>query len=133
MTTLLAPPFPAFDEYMARSGDTLPDFDSMRSCAALPPLLEFVDGRWVQTEEDGRARRDGFYGTFPATPPTFSKAELLAEEQEYRGTRRQLRLTFDCPTQLVSFDIELLIPDGDEHHPVFVTQPPHLACSLTHM
>lgn len=141
MSKQLAPPLKAFDDYMARSGDAWPDFDSMRSWADLPPLLEFVDGRRVNTDADWLARREEirtllcrwFYGSFPATPPKLSNAELLLEEAEYRGTRRQVRLTFDCPTKQVAFDIELLIPEGPGPHPVFLTQTTHRVWGLIAM
>ncbi|MCE9590617.1 MAG: alpha/beta fold hydrolase [Planctomycetes bacterium] len=133
MPTPLAPDLPWFNEWLKRTGEACPDFDAMPSCADLPPLLTFADGRAVRSPADWAARqreilgqlRHWFWGTFPVTPPTLVAHRILTEEREHYAIRRRVELTFDARSTSIRFIIDLLIPDGDGPFPVFLTQSTH--------
>lgn len=133
MPTTLAPERPWFSEWLRRTGEQCPDFESMPSHADLPPLMQFADGRPVRTPADWDARRAElrtqlerwFWGTFPATPPQLLSHRILTEEREPGALRRRVELTFDPRGNRVAFVIDLFIPASGRPCPVFLTQSTH--------
>ena len=121
-----------FDDWEKRTGNKIPDFDSLKSMADLPPLLEFSDGRSVKSQDDWYKRctelrallEDFFWGEFPKQIPKLDKAEILAEERERGLIRRWIELSF-ATEPLVSITIETMTPEGDGPFPVFLTQGNH--------
>jgi pimeloyl-ACP methyl ester carboxylesterase len=138
---LLAPPLKWFDEWLAKSGETPPDFSSMKAWADLPPLLQFEDGAPVRTREDWQKRRTEIrrllcqyiLGSFPEKIPSLGRADVLAETKSRRTIRRHVRLTYKTATPTadsVAITIELLVPEGKGPYPVFMTQTTHRRVGL---
>jgi len=99
--------------------------------AALPPLMQLLDGTPVRTPDDWTRRKaeirrllcETFCGTFPEEAPPLIEAEVLDEQKKEDGsTRRRVKLTFDTPTR-ISFEICLWIPKGEGPFPVVLTVP----------
>ena len=129
---MLAAPTPMFTEWQARFGAAPPDFDALRTCAGLPPLLEFYDGRPVQTADQWQQRRaelrrllcEYFLGSPPQAIPQRKQAKVLAENREGASISRLVELVFDT-TPEVSITIEVLAPEGRGPFPVVFTQTNH--------
>ena len=99
--------------------------------AALPPLLELLDGTPVRTREDFMRRKEeirrllceNICGTFPERVPAIIKAAVLQELKPAGGsTRRRVRLTFDTKNK-ASFEMWVWVPKGKGPFPVLLTQP----------
>lgn len=129
---MLAAPTPMFTEWQARFGAAPPDFDALRTRAGLPPLLEFYDGRPVQTADQWQERRaelrrllcEYFLGSPPKTIPRRKQAKVLAEKREGASISRLVELVFET-TPEVSITIEVLAPEGRGPFPVVFTQTNH--------
>lgn len=136
---LTSPQNPAWEEWLERTGELPPDFDTLPSCADLPdPLLTEVDGKTVRIAdvEQWRARRQELrkllqhwiVGSIP--PPPDNLAVEVLEEHVNRGvTIRQVRLSFG-PDRSANFRLKLLIPPGKGPFPVFMTQQSHRTWAL---
>lgn len=103
------------------------------SCADLPPLLQFADGRPVRSKDDWALRRaeirrlmcETFVGSPPNTIPLLLGSELIEDMRRADGTRlRRVQLTFDTPTR-AAFTIELQNPQGEGPFPVFMFAGPY--------
>ena len=101
------------------------------SRAELPPLLEFLDGRKVQSLDDWEERRGEirsllikyFIGSFPAETPKIAGAKVTSEKVHDDGsTRRRIRVTLATPNR-VSFEMALWLPKGDGPFPLLLTAP----------
>jgi len=99
--------------------------------ADLPALLEFADGRVVQTRADWPQRQgeirqlmiETFTGTFPSQTPRLLDAEIVREERKADGSmRRRVKLTFDTKSR-VTMEICLWLPPGKGPFPVMLTVP----------
>ncbi|NQT36107.1 MAG: alpha/beta fold hydrolase [Planctomycetes bacterium] len=99
--------------------------------AALPPLMQFLDGTPVRTRDDWTRRKaeirrllsETFCGTFPEEVPPIIKAEVVQEQEKEDGsTRRRVKLTFDTRNK-ASFEMWVWIPRGQGPFPVLLTQP----------
>jgi hypothetical protein len=129
---LLAPRLDWFDEWLARTGEPIPDFGALPSVPELPDLLRFADGSQVAAPGDWPRRRaelrglvrHWLTGTWPDAAPALSEVRVLRQAREGAATWRHLALTFAGPTAF-SFDVELFIPDGPGPFPVFLTQANH--------
>src|ERR1700728_5468386 len=53
----ILPDVPSFKEWLAKTGEIPPDFDSFPKINGLPDPLKFLDGRPVRTPQDWAARR----------------------------------------------------------------------------
>jgi len=104
---------------------------SLRPRADLPPLLEFANGRRVESPEDWDERRveirelleTYFVGTWPREKPALSSSRVLGEKRAEDGSiRRRVELTFDTPKRC-SFEVTVLVPSGDGPFPILLTQP----------
>ena len=97
----------------------------------LPPLLEFTDGRMVDSELEWPERREEirsllikyFVGSYPAVTPQIISAEITSEETYPDSTvRRRISIVLDTPNQ-VSFEMALWEPKGKGPFPLLLTAP----------
>ena len=102
-----------------------------RPMADLPLLLEFVDGRRVETVEQWPARKEEirrllmmyFTGSPPEVTPAVVDGRVLEERIGDDGsTRRRIRVTLDTPNRR-SFEMWLWLPQGDGPFPLLLTAP----------
>ena len=116
---MLAAPTPMFMEWQTRFNIPQPDFQSLRTFAGLPPLLEFYDGRPVRTAEQWLDRKaelrrllcEYFLGSPPKQIPQCKRAKVLAETRDGVSVSRLVELAF-ATTPEVSITIEILSPEG---------------------
>ena len=99
--------------------------------ADLPPLLEFLDGTYIEATDDWERRRleihylmcRYFIGDFPDVVPKIIGVKTLEEMSKADGSiRRRIQLVFDTPNQ-ISMDIWVWIPFGHLPAPILLTQP----------
>ena len=121
-------------EWIEKSGELPPDFDSMPANAELPnPLIIEEDGKEipVTTIEQWNKKR-GFlkyhlqhwiYGTTPP-PPGNVRGKILKTEKKDKVTVQHIELEFG-PDHKVKLNIQLMIPEGNGPFPVFMTQWNH--------
>ena len=129
---MLAEPTPMFTEWQTRFALPRPDFQALRTFAGLPPLLEFYDGRAVQTADQWLERKaelrrllcEYFLGTPPTQAPPCKRAKTLAQTRQGSSVSRLVELTF-ATTPEVSITVEILSPDGQGPFPVLFTQTNH--------
>ncbi len=104
---------------------------AFRPQADLPPLLEFLDGRPVETGADWPARRaqvrqlllQYFTGVPPEVPPALAAAETLEEHAAPDGaSRRRVRVTWDTPHQR-AFELWIWLPAGPGPFPLLLIAP----------
>jgi len=105
--------------------------NEFRSMADLPPLLEFIDGRRVETVDQWPARKEEirrllmqyFTGSPPEVTPSVVDGRVLEERRGEDGsTRRRIRVTLDTPNRR-SFEMWLWLPRGDGPFPLLLTAP----------
>ena len=101
------------------------------SRAELPPLLEFLDGRKVESLGEWEERREEirsllikfFIGSFPAKTPQITGAKVTSEKVHDDGSiRRRIRVTLATPNR-VAFEMALWLPDGNGPFPLLLTAP----------
>ncbi|MEJ7605992.1 MAG: hypothetical protein WKF37_06935 [Bryobacteraceae bacterium] len=113
----------SFDEWRARTGETTPDFLSMRSQPFLPNPLEGVQSRtdWLKRKQWIRSEYEHWI-VGDAARAYERKAILIAEKQEEGVTIRDVRLEF--AEHRASLRLQLVIPQGNGPFPVFLTNHP---------
>src|SRR5450756_529899 len=97
----ILPDVPSFREWLQKTGEVPPDFDSFPRVNGLPDPLRFLDGRAVRTPRDWEARRTEIrqlfekydLGTFPPKPK-LDRAVVLDETPGTGYLVRNLRLEF---------------------------------------
>ncbi len=108
----------------------------MYTRAELPPLLEFLDGRKVQSIDDWEERQEEirsllikyFIGSFPAETPQITGAKVTSEKVHDNGSiRRRIRVTLATPNR-VAFEMALWLPDGNGPFPLLLTAPRFYQC-----
>jgi dienelactone hydrolase len=135
----ILPPSPAWEAWLADSGELPPDFASLPSQPDLPDPLLSVDGgaasrvdsaeAWARQREALKAQfRQWICGATPPQPDGFT-VETLRETVETGARSQVVRLKFG-PDQRAHLQVELLIPDGDGPWPVFMTQTSHRGWAL---
>ncbi len=123
-----------FTDWLKRTGELPPDFDTMPSIPFLPNPLILDEGRtnirienkkqWEQKRKWMREKL-AYYITGTCPPkPTNLKAEIISEKKDGRVTLRLVRLFFG-PGHKATLTLELMIPPGDGPFPVFLTQWNH--------
>ncbi len=123
-----------FTDWLKRTGELPPDFDTMPSIPFLPNPLILDEGRtnirienkkqWEQKRKWMREKL-AYYITGTCPPkPTNLKAEIISEKKDGRVTLRLVRLSFG-PGHKATLTLELMIPPGDGPFPVFLTQWNH--------
>jgi len=123
----ILPDVPAFNEWLAKTGEIPPDFDAFPKINGLPDPLKFLDGRTVRTPRDWKARRAEIrqlfekydLGTFPPKPK-LDRAVVLDETPGKGYTARNLRLEFG-PGSKGTMRVQLMIPDGKGPFPVLIS------------
>jgi hypothetical protein len=123
----------SWEDWVKRTGELPPDFDSMPSQPELPePLLLRSGGGPVKTPSQWREQRQWIrsqfekwiYGSMPP-PPDNLRAVVTGSRREGRVTIRDVRLEFG-PGHRATLRLQLFIPDGAQPMPVFLTdQPPN--------
>jgi dienelactone hydrolase len=122
-----------WEDWVARTGELPPDFDSMPSIAELPDPLIFrgdqagrsiaTIGQWKQQRQNLRADFEHWvYGRMPPAPGNL-RAVVTGTHKEGRVTVREVRLEFG-PDHRAFLRVQLFIPEGDGPFPVLLTNQP---------
>ena len=122
-----------WEDWVRRTGELPPDFESMPSIPGLPdPLLLHEGGRTVpittaaQWQTQRRWIRSQFerwvFGKMPPAPRNL-RAVVTGTRREGRVTVREVRLEFG-PDHRGSLRLQLFIPEGKGPFPVFLTDQP---------
>ncbi|HEY6346524.1 MAG TPA: alpha/beta fold hydrolase [Bryobacteraceae bacterium] len=127
----ILPNAPQFKQWLDKTGELPPDFDTFPRVNGLPDPLKFLDGRPVRNATEWKARRQEIghlyqkydLGTFPPKP----KLDRVVSLDETRGPGyliRNVRLEFG-PEGKGSMRVQVMIPDGKGPFPVLIS--PNLA------
>jgi dienelactone hydrolase len=119
-----------WEDWIRRTDELPPDFDTMPSVADLPdPLLLHENGRTVPVTTPAQWERQKpllraqvehwIFGRMPPAPDNL-RATVTATRHEGGVTIREVRLEFG-PERRATLRIELVIPDGPGPFPVFLT------------
>jgi hypothetical protein len=132
LTQLLAmlPQDPAWNEWLQRTGELPPDFDTLPTLMDLPDPLQLDDnGRPVRITTRQQWERKRAYlkqmfqhyvtGRFPP-PPGNVEATVLRETKDGEITIRDVLLTFG-PAREGKLNVQLFVPAGSGPFPVFIT------------
>lgn len=117
-------------DWLDRTGELPPDFESMPSLPFLPDPLVLDEGgknipvrtmsQWEEKRAWMRAETQRWItGTFPP-PPDNLEAKIVNEQNEGDITIRTVELTFG-PDRKAKLTLELFIPPGSGPFPVFLT------------
>lgn len=125
----------AWSEWLEKSRELPPDFDTLPSIPFLPDPLRFQNGIEVKTPEQWRERRNELLqmlhhyviGTVPPPPGNVRVAEMNTQEEGV--TLQKLVLEFG-PDHKAQLHVELIIPKGKGPFPVFLTQDNHRSWAL---
>ena len=115
-----------WEDWIRRTGELPPDFDSMPSIPGLPDPLMTQKGpvktsaEWQEQKKRLRGLVEQWmFGRFPPKPDNL-RAAVTASRREGRVTIREVRLEFG-PEHRATLRVELVIPDGAGSFPVFLT------------
>lgn len=115
-----------WEEWLRRTGELPPDFDTLPSIPGLPDPLLGPKGpvknaaEWNSQKQRLREQvQHWMFGRFPPAPGNV-RAVVTSERREGRVTVRQVRLEFG-PNHRATLRVELVIPDGAGPFPVFLT------------
>ncbi len=132
----ILPASPAWETWLSQTGELPPNFDQLPSHALLPDLLVDDKGAPISTPEAWEARRATLKQLLQqwivgccAPAPTSLQAEVISEQPEAGGVRREVVLHFG-PENRASLRLTLFIPPGPGPFPVFLTQGSHYAWAL---
>jgi dienelactone hydrolase len=125
------PDVPSFRQWLEKTGEIPPDFDSFPKINGLPDPLKFLDGRPVRTPAEWKARRAEIRqllekydtGSFPPKPK-LDRAVVLDETPGKGYLIRNVRLEFG-PQSKGTIRVQVMIPDGKGPFPVLIS--PNLA------
>ena len=123
-----------FQDWLKRTGELPPDFESMPSIPFLPDPLMLDEGRQnipVKTGDQWKQKRQWmkeqleYYitGTYPPKPDNL-EVRVLSEKMDGETTVRMVELTFG-PEHRAKLTVEMMIPPGNGPFPVFLTQWNH--------
>ena len=115
-----------WEDWVRRTGELPPDFDSLPSIPGLPDPLKSIHspGEWIRQKPRLREEiQHWMFGTFPPAPSNL-RAVVTASRREGRVTVREVRLEFG-PNHRATLRLELIIPDGKGPFPVFLTNHGH--------
>src|SRR5580658_6758986 len=123
----ILPDVPIFREWLQKTGEIPPDFDSFPKVNGLPDPLKFLDGRLVRTAEEWRARRAEIrqleekydLGSFPPKPK-IDRVVMLDETPGKGYLVRNVRLEFG-PGGKGTLRVQVVIPDGPGPFPVLIS------------
>lgn len=119
-----------WEDWVIRTGELPPNFDTLRSCADLPDPLIFQDLEGsvpITTEKQWQKQRAWIrsqfehwvFGRMPPQPNNL-RSTLTSEHREAGITTRKVLLEFG-PGYKATLHLELLIPEGEGPFPVFLT------------
>ena len=122
----ILPDVPSFSQWLEKTGELPPDFDSLPRINGLPDPLKFLDGRTVHTALEWKARRAEIRqlfekyqtGTFPERPK-LDRAVVLDETRGKGYLIRNVRLEFG-PGSKGTMRVQVMIPDGKGPFPVLM-------------
>jgi dienelactone hydrolase len=115
-----------WEDWVRRTGELPPDFDSLPSIPGLPDPLKSIHSpdEWIRQKPRLREEiQHWMFGTFPPAPSNL-RAVVTASRREGRVTVREVRLEFG-PDHRATLRLELIIPDGKGPFPVFLTNHGH--------
>ena len=123
----ILPPVPSFQQWLDKTGELPPDYDSLPKVNGLPDPLTFLNGRSVKTATDWRARRTEIWqlyqkddlGTFPQKPK-LDRVVMLDETPGNGYIIRNVRLEFGPQTK-GTMRVQLMIPSGAGPFPVLIS------------
>ena len=126
-------------DWVRRTGELPPDFNTLPSIPFLPDPLVLDEGRQnipIKTSEQWQEKRKWIgeqvqhwlSGTFPPGPNNL-EAKVLSETKDGDATLRMVELRFG-PQLKAKMTAELIIPPGKGPHPVFLTQWNHRGWAL---
>ena len=105
--------------------------NSTEAQAALPPLLQFSDGKPVKNLSEWNKRRKEiselmikyFIGSFPKKTPAIHASQVISDLQMDNGTRkRRIRVTYDTPNKK-SLEMEVWTPKKNGPSPLIIIAP----------
>ncbi|MBL8217552.1 MAG: alpha/beta fold hydrolase [Bryobacterales bacterium] len=116
-----------WEDWLRRTGELPPDFDSLPSIAGLPDPLLTPAGTAVRTKAEWETQKKHLrslvsryiFGDFPPTPDNL-RATVIDEKKDGRVTLRFVELNFG-PNHRAKLRVELVIPEGKGPFPVFLT------------
>ncbi|MGA2077771.1 MAG: acetylxylan esterase [Terriglobia bacterium] len=109
-----------WEQWVRRTGELPPDFDSMPSVPELPPLNLTSRENWARERQRIRALFEQWvYGKMPH-PPENLRAVVTGTHREDTVTVRDVRLEFG-PGHRATLHLQLMIPPGQGPFPVFLT------------
>ena len=120
-----------WEDWLRRTGELPPDFDSLPSIPGLPDPLIDTGGKRITTAAAWTRQKPGLrnqieywmFGKFPPSP-TNLRAVTTSTRREGRVTVREVRLEFG-PEHRAKLRLELIIPEGSGPFPVFLTNHGH--------
>jgi hypothetical protein len=120
-----------WEEWLRRTGELPPDFDSLPSIPGLPDPLIGPNAETITTSDEWtrnkprlrKAIEHWMFGKFPPAPSNL-RAVITASRREGRVTVREVRLEFG-PGHRAMLRLELIIPEGRGPFPVFLTNHGH--------
>jgi dienelactone hydrolase len=115
----------SWEDWVRRTGELPPDFQSMPSIPDLPDPLAGVETReqWTERRRAIRAQFERwFFGTMPPKPDNL-RAVVTGTRKEGEVKVRDVRLEFG-PGHRATLRVQLMIPPGPGPLPVFLTNHP---------
>ncbi len=113
----------SWEDWVRRTGELPPDFDSMPSVAGLPEARFTTREAWPQERQRIRGLfEQWFYGKMPPAPDNL-RAVVTGTHDENGVTVRDVRLEFG-PGRRATLRVQLMIPPGKGPFPVFLTNHP---------
>ncbi|WP_119081072.1 alpha/beta fold hydrolase [Chitinophaga alhagiae] len=126
-------------DWLKRTGELPPDFETMPSVPMLPePLVLTRNGKdhpittkaqWQEKREWIKKEYRQWISGHAPPPPKDIKVEILSERTEYRSKVQLLQLSFG-PAYKGIMTVELMIPEGKGPFPVYLTQWTHREWAL---
>jgi len=122
-----------WEDWVKRTGELPPDFDSMPSTSGLPDPLMLRDGgrqipitnpeQWKRQRQWIRSQFEHWvFGKMPPAPQNL-RAVVIGTRRQGATTIRNVRLEFG-PDYRATLRLELVIPDGKGPFPVFLSNHP---------
>src|SRR5579863_1744688 len=122
----ILPDVPSFKQWLDKTGELPPDFNTLPRINGLPDPLKFLDGKPVKTAADWKSRRAEIrqlfekydLGTIPPKPK-LDRVVLLDETPGKGYVIRNVRLEFG-PGSKGTLRVQVMIPDGKGPFPVLM-------------
>ena len=113
----------SWEDWVRRTGELPPDFDSMPSVPQLPEPRLTTRAEWQRERQRIRALFEKWvFGAMPPAPDNL-RAVVTGTHEEGGVTVREVRLEFG-PDHRATLRVQLMIPPGRGPFPVFLTNHP---------